>query len=111
MWKCVVTPSDGTVTGSSGEDQVTIQNSAPTAPVAAVTPESPDGTVDLVCTITTQSTDADGEPITYTYQWYKDGVLQSALTTNTVAAANTADGQVWKCVVTASDGAASGACC
>jgi len=108
VWKCAVTPNDGTVNGSPGEDQVTIQNSAPTAPVAAVTPESPDGTVDLVCTITTQSTDADGDTITYSYQWYKDGVLQSALTTNTVAAANTADGQVWKCVVTATDGSASG---
>jgi hypothetical protein len=108
VWKCAVTPNDGTVNGSPGEDQVTIQNSAPTAPVAAVTPESPDGTVDLVCTITTQSTDADGDTITYSYQWYKDGVLQAALTTNTVAAANTADGQVWKCVVTATDGSASG---
>ena len=106
VWKCVVTATDG-IASVSAEDQVTIQNSAPTSPVATVTPESPDGTTDLVCTITTAGTDADGDPVTYTYQWYKDGELQSALTTNTVAAANTADGQVWKCVVTASDGTAS----
>ena len=108
VWKCVVTPNDGTVNGPSAEDQVTIQNTAPTAPVVDVTPNSPDTTADLVCSITTQSTDADGDTVTYTYQWYKDSVLQSGLTTNTVPAAETAKGQVWKCVVTPSDGTASG---
>ena len=108
VWKCVVTPSDGTTNGPSAEDQVTIQNSTPTAPVASVTPESPNGAADLVCGITTESTDADGDAITYTYQWYKDGVLQPDLTTNTVPAAKTAKGEVWKCVVTASDGTANG---
>jgi Tol biopolymer transport system component len=108
VWKCVVTPGDGTTSGPAAEDQVTIQNSAPTAPVATVTPETPDGSTDLVCSITTQSTDADGDTITYTYQWYKDGVVQSGLTTDTVGAAETAKGQVWKCVVTPSDGTASG---
>ncbi len=109
VWRCVVTPNDGTVNGSSAEDQVTIGNTAPTAPVASVIPESPDSAADLVCTITTESTDADGDTVTYTYQWYKDGVLQPDLTTNTVPAAKTAKGEVWKCVVTASDGTAGSA--
>jgi len=104
VWKCVVTPSDGVASGASGEDEVTIQNSAPTAPVVAVTPDGPRSSDDLVCGITTQSADADGDAIIYTYQWYKDDVLQSGLTTNTVGAAETAKGQVWKCVVTPSDG-------
>jgi endonuclease YncB( thermonuclease family) len=108
VWQCVVTANDGTINGSPAEDEVTVQNSAPAAPVVAITPDSPGSGADLVCGISTQSADADGDAITYTYQWYKDGVLQSALTTNTVAAAETAYGQVWRCVVTPSDGTASG---
>ena len=56
-------------------------NDPPTAPVVDVTPELPLTTDDLVCTITTQSTDPDGDTITYTYQWYKDGALQQTTTT------------------------------
>jgi len=108
VWKCVVTPGDGTATGSAAEDQVTIQNSAPAAPVVAITPDSPGSGADLVCSISTQSADADGDAIAYTYQWYRDGVLQSGLTANTVGAAETAKDEVWKCVVTPSDGTASG---
>jgi len=108
VWKCVVTPSDGVVSGASGEDEVTIQNSTPTAPVVTVTPDKPGTKDDLVCGMTTQSTDADGDTVTYTYQWYKDGEVQSGLTADTVPAAETAKGQVWKCVVTPSDGIASG---
>ncbi|MDM8000978.1 MAG: hypothetical protein QUS33_13580, partial [Dehalococcoidia bacterium] len=63
---------------------------------------------DLVCSITTQSTDADGDTVTYTYQWYRDGEMQSGLTADTVSAAETGKGQVWRCVVTPSDGTASG---
>ncbi len=108
VWKCIVTPGDGTANGSPAEDQVTIQNTAPTAPVVAITPDSPGSSADLVCGITTESADADGDAITYTYQWYKGGEVQSALSTNTVPAANTAKGEMWKCVVTPSDSAASG---
>jgi C1A family cysteine protease len=111
-WKCVVTPNDGIVDGSSDEDQVTIQNGPPTAPVVDITPDEPLNTDDLVCTITIPSTDPDGDTITYTYRWYKNGVLQRTTTTtalsDTLPAASTARGQVWKCVVTPSDGTTSG---
>jgi hypothetical protein len=108
-WRCVVIPKDGTVEGPSDEDQVTIRNSPPTAPeVGVVTPDMPLTTDDLVCTITTPSTDPDGDTITYAYQWYKDAALQPALTTDTVPASNTAEGEVWRCVVTPNDGAVDG---
>jgi C1A family cysteine protease len=112
VWKCVVTPNDGIVDGSSDEDQVTIQNSPPTAPVVNITPDEPLNTDDLVCTVTTRSTDPDGDTITYTYRWYKNGVLQKTTTTtalsDTLPASSTARGQVWKCVVTPSDGTING---
>ncbi len=109
VWRCVVTPNDGTADGSTDEDQVTIGNSPPTAPVVDVTPDSPVTTDDLVCTITTPSTDPDaGDTITYTYEWYKDGVIQAGLTTDTVDSSNTAKGEAWRCVVTPNDGTADG---
>jgi len=113
VWRCVVTPNDGFPygIGASAYDEITIQNSLPTAPAVDVTPELPVATDDLVCTVTTPSTDADGDTITYTYEWYKDGELQPDLTTDdtdlttvTISAANTARGEVWRCVVTPNDG-------
>ena len=44
-------------------------------------------------------------PVAYTYAWYKNGVLQTGLTGSTVDAAYTGEGQTWRCVVTAGDGA------
>ncbi len=83
-------------------------NSPPGAPGVDVTPNLPLTTNGLTCNIATASTDADGDPITYSYTWGKDGVLQPGLTTNTVGSANTAKGQVWKCKVTPNDGTIDG---
>ena len=101
-WYFTVRPKDGTAFGAlQTSPSVTIQNSPPTtAPVVDVTPDFPVTTDDLVCTITTPSTDPDGDPITYIYEWYKNGELQPDLTTDTVPASYTTEGDVWKCVVT-----------
>jgi hypothetical protein len=97
-------------TGDTGSHNgPTVQNSPPTAPVVNVTPDSPVTTDDLICTITTSSIDPDvGDIITYTYEWYKDDVLQPGLTTNTVDSTNTAKDDIWKCVVTPNDGTTDG---
>ncbi|ODS37640.1 MAG: hypothetical protein A7315_03925 [Candidatus Altiarchaeales archaeon WOR_SM1_79] len=83
-------------------------NTPPTAPSVDVAPDSPLTTDDLICNITVNSTDADGDSITYIYQWYKDGVLQAGLTTNTVGAGNTSKGETWTCNVTLNDGIVDG---
>ena len=101
-WKCIVIVSNGRGT-LTGFDEVTIGNSPPTAPVANVTPDTAYGGDDLVCSIKTPSSDADGDVITYTYAWYKDGVLQLNLTGDTVDAGCTSRGETWRCAVTASD--------
>jgi len=98
--KVICTPFDGEDYGTSKEDTIIISNSPPSAPVIDLTPDFPVTTDDLVCTIITPSIDPDGDPVTYTYEWYKNGVLQSAYTTNTVPASATTVGDVWKCVVT-----------
>ncbi len=72
---CRVTPTDGTTAGSaSSSSTVTISNTAPTAPVIAIDPTSPEVSVDdLFCDLNTASTDADGDTITYTFSWTKNG--------------------------------------
>ena len=104
VWKCVVSASDGTLSSDGSFDVVTVGNSPPAAPVVDVIPHAPVGVDDLVCSITTQSSDADGDALTYTYQWYRDNVLQVDLTGDTVDSSHTAAGEIWECVVTATDG-------
>jgi hypothetical protein len=98
--KVICTPFDGEDYGAPKEDTITISNSPPSAPVINVTPDFPVTTDDLVCIITTPSIDPDGDPVTYTYEWYKNDILQPAYTTNTLPASATTVGDVWKCVVT-----------
>ena len=107
-WKCLVTARDGT-DSSAGFDEVTVQNEPPTAPVVDIAPDQPVTTDSLQCSIVVPSSDPDGDALTYTYAWYKDDVLQTELTANTVDASYTARGEAWKCVVTVTDGAGSSA--
>jgi hypothetical protein len=101
VWYFTVKPKDGTSFGAlQTSPPVTIQNSSPTAPVMDVTPDFPVTTDDLVCVIITPSIDPDGDPVTYTYEWYKNDILQPAYTTNTLPASATTVSDVWKCVVT-----------
>ncbi len=109
VWKCLVTPNDGTADGDSGEDSVTVVNSPPTEPTVDVTPDSPDTDDDIVCTITGPSTDPDdGDVITYNYEWYEKNTLQPELTSDTILSSLTESGQEWKCVVTPNDGTVDG---
>ena len=87
---------------------ITVVNAVPTTPVIAITPVPPGEDDNLNCNLTTPSTDADGDPISYTYAWYKDGVLQPALTGTSVDASLTTYAEVWYCTVTPSDGFVSG---
>ena len=58
------------------EMQFTTANIPPTAPVINITPDEPLSGDDLVCTVITPSADPDGDPITYTYEWYKNDIPQ-----------------------------------
>lgn len=97
-------PFDGFDLGASVMSGTrTIQNSAPTTPSVDVTPNYPEDDDDLTCSVVTASTDADGDAITYTYTWTVNGVA-SAVTSSSVSAAYTSDGETWVCSVTATDG-------
>ncbi len=99
-----VTPYDAEVSGDAvSSSDVIIENSPPTQPVVTITPSDPEPDDSLRCGITTASTDADGDAITYLYEWYQNGTLTS-ITSNTVEATYTAHGDSWECVVTPYDG-------
>lgn len=62
-----VTPTDGEDAGASlASSDVTVRNTAPTAPVVAIDPAYPEAGDELFCDVTTEATDADGDAITYT---------------------------------------------
>ncbi|MDH5374686.1 MAG: cohesin domain-containing protein [Candidatus Bathyarchaeota archaeon] len=91
-------------TGASEKVYFTVAvNHPPTAPVVDVLPEFPVTADELICKIVIPSVDPDGDPITYTYEWYKNDAIQTDLTTNTVSFSKTSKGETWKCVVTPTD--------
>jgi len=103
VWRCVVTPNNGTADGPPGEDTVTIVNRPPTKPTVSISPIPACTNEDLHCNAS-GSTDPDGDSVTYQYQWYKDGVIRPARVYPNVSSSRTSAGEVWKCVVTPTDG-------
>ncbi len=106
----LVTPKDGTQDGTAATASTTVVNTPPTAPGVQIAPASPEATVDdLVCSVATASTDADGDSVIYTYAWTVDAApYTNAVTTtapgDTVPAGDTLENEVWQCTVTADDG-------
>ncbi len=82
-------------------------NSAPSTPVIALSPERPEDADDIAVTLVEPSVDAEGDDVSYTYRWLKNGE-ESGLQNPTLPAAATTRGEVWKVFVTPSDGLADG---
>jgi hypothetical protein len=102
---CTVTPNDGMVDGVADSGSLLITNTPPglasvtLAPVPAYPGDS------LQC-IAGAATDADSHPITFTYAWYINGVLQGA-TSDTLSSGFVA-GDTVMCMVTPNDGIDNG---
>lgn len=84
-------------------------NTPPTQPQLTITPLNPSADKNLTCQITGQSTDAETDPITYKFQWYKNSNLhwESDYTTSTaikLTSQNTLKGEIWECRVIPYDG-------
>ena len=76
----MVTPNDGTDNGVSVEsDHAVVLNSLPTMPTVEIASCNRcyryigAGEDDLICSVSLISSDADGDPIDYTYDWYLNG--------------------------------------
>jgi hypothetical protein len=104
-----ITAWDGYEEGASlTSGALTISNSTPTVPGVDLTPVYPEPDDALICSVSSASTDLDGDAITYTYAWSVDGV-PTGLSSTSVAASYTSDGERWTCSVTASDGTSTSA--
>jgi len=104
-----VTVNDGDDTSATQSDSETVSNSVPTAPVVSISPTDPvEGVDDLICSVDTASTDADGDAITYTFEWTVDGTAYTGATDSAmdsiVDAVDTTANEEWICTVTPDDG-------
>lgn len=99
-----------TATDSDGLTAIIAQslrvNTPPSAPTLNIAPDPAFSTDDLIVTAN-GATDADGDAITYTYEWYTDGTL-TGYTTNTIPASATSIGEQWYVRVTSNDGYTDG---
>ncbi len=99
-----VTPKDSYGSGEMvASATATVSNTPPEAPTVVISPSSPERDDNLSCGIVTPSTDPDGDTVTYTYNWYKNGVITGE-TSNVITSSLTSDGETWECVVTPNDG-------
>jgi len=105
------TPNDGTDDGIAvTSSTVTVLNTAPTSPSLSISPATPIEAIDdLVCAITSASSDDDGDSLLYTFTWTVDSASFGGASTtthsgDTVPASATSDGELWACTVTPHDG-------
>lgn len=103
-----VTPFDGAAYGTTLTSAVrTILNSAPTTPTVGILPVRPEDDDTLTCSVSTAATDADGDAVSYAYAWTRNGAA-TGIVSSTVDPSYTAEGDIWSCTVTPSDGTDTG---
>ena len=104
-----LTPTDaygsGTMVTSS---TITVVNKVPSSPTIAITPNPPGEDDTLTCNIVTPSVDDDGDTVTYTYAWYRNGSLVGGQTASTFPASSTTYADVFYCTVVPGDGYGTG---
>ncbi len=90
-----------------GQDSITViveaEDLPPTAPEVDVIPNNPLTTDDLSCLVTVASTDPEGQPVTLTYTWLRDGA-STGHSSGSLASTETLRGEEWTCEVSGSDG-------
>jgi hypothetical protein len=87
---------------------VEVQNTAPTAPAIALSPEVAQTRSPLEVAVTRDSSDADGDRITYRYVWLRGGKMVKPKVVTRINPAKTAKNQEWRIVVVPFDGEEEG---
>lgn len=100
-------PTTSDAPTSSGGTTGTPGNDPPGAPTVVITPTDPNRTDALTCEITGEAVDPDGDAVTYTFAWTRDGV-DAGIADATVPAGQLEIGEVWECTATPSDGTDEG---
>jgi outer membrane protein assembly factor BamB len=108
-WRCEVWGRDGFEESGHASGELTVRNTPPTAPSVVVEPERPHRRDSLYCRIAVPSLDKDGDPVAYTYQWWKNGKPASlGPDPARVESSRIAKNERWRCSATPSDGIAAG---
>ena len=108
--KVTVIANDGEGDSLGFQASTTILNTPPTTPNISLSSTSPTaGNTDIICSVDTEATDADGDSLSYVFAWELDGSSYTQTSTtnssgDTIQGSNTQVGQVWQCVVRAFDG-------
>ncbi len=92
---------------------VTVVNTAPDAPVVAISPSSATEGDSIACAVVSAAADADGDAITYSMAWTRGGSAYTGAGTttwagDTIPASVTTAGETWVCAATPHDGTDSG---
>jgi len=92
----------------SADTVLVIVNGAPETPEVAIEPAQPTTQDNLKAVTLTEPVDPNGDPVTMTYVWLKDGEVQAGISGSTVGQGLTTRGEEWTVKVTASDGSLAG---
>jgi hypothetical protein len=113
---CQVRPFDGKAYGEwVVSAPVTLSNTPPAAPDVEVGPDEASQFDSITCDVLSEPRDWDGDLLTYTFTFSRDGAAWTGGTRTTVYPGDTVDerfteiGQRWTCSAIASDGVAAGA--
>jgi hypothetical protein len=108
-WRCVVTPTDGTMAGTSGEDGQVIANGSPGVARVRLEPAAPRAGEPLRCVVAEESADPDGDPVRYRFTWTRNGARQGfAETSPEVPGRILEAGDRWRCLAVPTDGELDG---
>lgn len=103
---CTVTPHDGTDAGTAVTQTVTVANTPPEMISVTLTPST--ATTLTTLTAVSSASDAEGDPITLSYQWTVDGIDPGETSSSLSGATTFSKGQVVQVIVTPSDGMDAG---
>ena len=103
VFRAVVSVTDGYNAAVVAEGTVTVANNPPEITSVVLSTESPADNDDIE--VTARGTDEDGATVSFSYQWFRNGVAATDVgDTAIVPASATEVGDEWYVVVTGSDG-------
>ena len=94
VWQVIVAAADSHVYGPIATASVTIDDAAPSTPTVALNAAVVDLHSEVTCLLAAPATDADGDAVTYPYQWWLNGAAADAATTPHIVIANLQAGGV-----------------
>lgn len=111
-YEAVLTPRDGTSSGSPVNLWFEVRNSPPGACKVGIEPQRPKTGDVLKAVMIKQSEDKDGDKVKYMYRWYRDGrPSKGKVNPSHVSGSMVKRGSAWTVVATPSDGESSGSPC